>query len=101
MDNINVMVEQTYWNVSKYRKECYKPIKDLARQIIERGLVKELDIYISNFNSTERMLNFRFDESDKLYIDLEHYEITLADLEFEQLYWLLDDLKEFVEENIR
>lgn len=95
-EDLRNVFDKTYRYINELKKGCYNPIKDLAKHIIEQDAVKQTAIYISAYGGVERMVNMWF-ENDKLYIELEHFELTLDDLDFEQLYWLLNSLEEFVE----
>lgn len=96
---LKTKLSEVYGYVTEYKKMLFEPITKLAQMIIEEDNVKEMNIYISNFSSCEHIVNMEIDNG-KLWIDLENYEVSLDDLDFEQLYWLHNSLVEFVVDNL-
>ena len=91
-------LSEVYGYVTEYKKMLFEPITKLAQMIIEEDNVNEMDIYISTFSSCEHIVNMEIDNG-KLWIELENYEVSLDELDFEQLYWLHNSLVEFVVDN--
>ena len=96
---LKTKLSEVYGYVTEYKKMLFEPITKLAQMIIEENKVNEMDIYISNFSSVEHIVNMEIDNG-KLWIELENYEVSLDELDFEELYWLHNSLVEFVEDNL-
>lgn len=95
---LKTKLSEVYGYVTEYKKMLFEPITKLAQMIIEQGKASEMCISISNFSSVEHIVNMEIDNG-KLWIELENYEVSLDDLDFEELYWLHNSLVEFVVDN--